>query len=197
MRRRSYTIHPLTEDRWRDIENLFGPSGACMGCWCMYWRLPHAEMTRLKGAERKRLFRARVKRGPPPGLIAYEGAVPIGWVQAAPRTDTPGFNSAKRLSAPMDADTLDQRDWAISCFFVRAGHRGKGVTAALLNAAVAFAKRNGARTLEACPWDAAARKPTAMGLYVGSLSLFAAAGFKELVRRAPHRPLVRKTFRAR
>jgi predicted GNAT family acetyltransferase len=194
---RTLAIHPLTEDRWSDFEDLFGPSGACMGCWCMYWRLPHAEMTRLKGAERKRLFRARVKRGPPPGLIAFERETPVGWVQVAPRAGTPAFNTAKRLSAPTNTDPTDERNWAISCFFVRASHRGKGVTAALLKAAVAFAKRNGARTLEACPWDAAARKPTAMGLYVGSLSLFAAAGFKELVRRAPHRPLVRKTFRAR
>jgi hypothetical protein len=56
---------------------------------------------------------------------------------------------------------------------------------------------SGARTLEACPWDAAARKPSAMGLYVGSLALFEAAGFKELLRRAPHRPLMRKTYRVK
>jgi hypothetical protein len=86
---RALSIHPLTEDRWGDLEDLFGPSGACLGCWCMYWRLPHADVTRLKGAEKKKLFQARVSQGPPPGFIAYEGATPVGWVQAAPRAHRP------------------------------------------------------------------------------------------------------------
>ena len=31
-------VHPVTPDRWDDLELLFGPNGAYSGCWCMFLR---------------------------------------------------------------------------------------------------------------------------------------------------------------
>jgi hypothetical protein len=50
------TVLPVTPDRWDDFEKLFGKSGACAGCWCMWWRLPPAQWTEQKATETKRPF---------------------------------------------------------------------------------------------------------------------------------------------
>jgi len=47
-------FHPLTPERWRDLESLFGPRGACGGCWCMFWKLPRREFSRRKGEGNRR-----------------------------------------------------------------------------------------------------------------------------------------------
>ena len=67
------TFQPLTPDRWPDLVGLFGPRGACAGCWCMWWRRPRAEFVRGKGDGNKRAFRRVVEAGPPPGVLAYAG----------------------------------------------------------------------------------------------------------------------------
>jgi hypothetical protein len=33
------TIRPLTPDLWPAFGDLFGDSGVCSRCWCMYWRI--------------------------------------------------------------------------------------------------------------------------------------------------------------
>lgn len=42
-KRTGLAIHPLTPDRWDDFETLFGKSGGCAGCFCMWPRLSPAE----------------------------------------------------------------------------------------------------------------------------------------------------------
>ncbi len=86
------TIRPLTPDRWPDLEDLFGKKGACNGCWCMYWRIGAAY--RGHGESNRRAFRNIVRKGPPPGLLAYEGGVAVGWCQLTPRDDLPGISAA-------------------------------------------------------------------------------------------------------
>lgn len=189
-------IEPLTADRWDDLADLFGPSGACMGCWCMYWRAPHKDYRAGLGAPMKAAFKKRVAAGPPPGVLAYEGEEAVGWLQITPRADTPQWNGARRLSAPLDpADAEDARVWGATCFFVRRGWRGKGVSDVLLKGGLAFAKTNGARVVEACPHDGE-RKRDPGSLYVGSKSVFERAGFEEIARRKESRPLMRLDLRA-
>jgi hypothetical protein len=48
------SFHPLTAERWPDLEKLFGERGACGGCWCMAWRLPRAEWEAGRGEPHKR-----------------------------------------------------------------------------------------------------------------------------------------------
>lgn len=72
-------FRPLTPERWDDLVALFGPRGACAGCWCMWWRLPHAAWQRGKGAGNRRALRRVVATGPPPGILAYADGQPVGW----------------------------------------------------------------------------------------------------------------------
>jgi len=78
------TIRPLTPDLWPAFEDLFGPNGACYGCWCMYWRIGNSYRNR-PGEQNKEAFHGIVKRGPPPGLLAFDGGLAIGWCQLTPR----------------------------------------------------------------------------------------------------------------
>lgn len=190
------SVAPLVAERWNDLVAVFGCGhGICSQCWCMYWRLPRREFERSLGARNRRLFRARVAAGPPPGLLAYLDAEPVGWVQVGPRADVPNWNGARRLTgATDDAPADDPRVWGISCFATRVGYRQLGVSAALLAAAVRWARRNGARILDACPVDTAGRR-NPISIYHGVASLFERAGFGEVVRRRPDRPLMRLRLR--
>ncbi len=79
------TFHPLTPERWKDFEKLFGPKGACAGCWCMWFRLTRAEFEKQKGAGNKRAMKKIVNSGEAPGIIAYSGDESVGWCSVAPR----------------------------------------------------------------------------------------------------------------
>jgi GNAT superfamily N-acetyltransferase len=183
---------PLTAERWPDLETVFGGGrGDCGRCWCMYWRLPRRDFEAALGAGAQALFRARVEAGPPPGLLAYRDGDPVGWVQVGPRADVPGWNGPRRLTAPMaDAQADDPRVWGISCFVARAGCRQQGIATALLTDAIDWARANGARLLDACPVETDANRPPT-GLYHGVASTFRRAGFAEVARRRPDRPLMR------
>lgn len=187
----TFKVLPATAGRWADFEDLFGPSGACYGCWCAWWRQTRAEARGKTAADNKALIRARFRRTPPPGLLAYDGTTCIGWVQVTPRAELPRFNGPKTCSRPLDPEEAgDPAAWAISCFFFRKGHRGGGLSHPMVAAAIAFARENGAKSLEACPM-VEAKKSGAVGLYVGSARVFEKAGFAEIARRLPNRPLMR------
>jgi GNAT superfamily N-acetyltransferase len=183
---------PLTPERWDDLTKVFGGGrGDCGRCWCMHWRLPRREFEASLGDKTRELLRARVETGPPPGLIAYRDGDPVGWVQVGPRADVPQWNAAKRLTAPTaDAPADDPRVWGISCFVTRSGCRRQGIAGALLAGATLWARDNGARVLDACPVDTAGPRPPA-ALYHGIARAFRAAGFREVARRRPDRPLMR------
>lgn len=184
-------IRPLTPALWPLLEDLFGRQGACYGCWCTYFRLPPA-LRRENDRERNRsVMEALVEAGPPPGLLAIVEGQAVGWMQIGPRAEVPEWNNAGRVSAPLEpAEAADSAVWAISCFFVRARWRGRGLTHRLVAGGIDFARANGARLLEACPMDQAktSRSP---GLFVGSTRTFEKAGFSEVARRKPGRPLLR------
>src|SRR5512145_1880443 len=143
-------VHPLTPERWSALEDLFGKSGACGGCWCMYWRIGSAYRGR-PAEENKKAFRTLVKRGPPPGLLAFDGDTAVGWCQLTPRDALPGLDRAQ-LFRPVDEVPV----WSLSCFYVRRSHRKRGVMAALIAAAVKAARRAKAPALEAYPVETGA-----------------------------------------
>ena len=182
---------PLTAERWSQFEDLFGKQGACYGCWCSYFRLPPAARRAGDRQSNKEFIRARIDRGPPPGLLAVMSGRAIGWLQIGPRGDVPEWNNAGRASAPPDrADAEDPSAWAISCFFIRSGERGRGLTHAMVQAGIAHARANGARQLDACPIDRS-RDSRSVGLFVGSTRVFEKAGFVPVAIRKSGRPLMR------
>src|SRR5512145_2513616 len=79
-----FTFSPLTSDRFGDFERLFGPRGACAGCWCMFWKLPAADFKYLSGDGTRQMQKSLVEQGLVPGLLAYDGEVPVGWIAVEP-----------------------------------------------------------------------------------------------------------------
>jgi GNAT superfamily N-acetyltransferase len=180
----TYRVRPLTPDLWPQLEELFGPVGACNGCWCMYWRIGSA-YTRLPRERNKASFKALVKKGPPPGLLAFEGDKAVGWVQVTARAALPRLGNS-RFTRAVD----DKPVWSVSCFYVRRGYRGKGVSRALIDAAIAFAKKSKAPVLEAYPVTTDVKRSNS-GMYTGSASSFVKAGFRIVAEPANHRPIMR------
>jgi hypothetical protein len=175
-------IRPLTPDLWPDLEDLFGAKGACNGCWCMYWRIGSAYRRRAR-SENKAAFRKVVKRGPPPGLLAYDGGLPVAWCQLTPRGALPWLDRTWRLRRPDDLPV-----WSLSCFYVRIGCRRRGLTSPLVMAALEAARQAGAPALEAYPLDA---RLTPSASSTGYVTTFTRLAFETVARRVPPRPIMR------
>ena len=54
--------------------------------------------------------------------------------------------------------------WSIACFYIQRRYRNQGMQALLLDGAIDYAKRNGARRIEAYPVDADSPSYRFMGL---------------------------------
>jgi GNAT superfamily N-acetyltransferase len=179
------TFAPLTPDRWSDFEHLFGPNRVCAGCWCTWWRISRADFSRFSDEEKKNITRTIVHSGKVPGLVAFLDGIPIGWVAVAPRDEFPTLDRS-RVLARVD----DQPVWCINCFFIDRRHRRVGLMAGLIRAAVKYARSQGARIIEAYPYDPEGKTQNG-SLFYGVVSEFAKAGFVEVARRSPHHPIMR------
>ena len=181
------TIHAASADRWDDLLALFGPNGAYSNCWCTWWLMTASAWDAASPSRRRDLLRDKVEAGPDPGLLAYRNNEPVGWCAVGPRQWYGRLNSRhSRVFRPID----DEVTWVINCFFIRKDQRGSGVATALLDASIDHARSQGAGVIEAYPIDRTTRTEGAAGLFVGTLSMFSAAGFEE-VARMNDRPLVR------
>jgi GNAT superfamily N-acetyltransferase len=184
-------VEPLTPDRWPDLEAVFGGRGCSVarGCWCMHYRLTGSGLPVPAGKSRSQVNRAALEKlarsGRPPGLIAYRDAAPVGWVSVGPREDY-----LRLARSPVMKPVDDEKVWSIVCFVVPSEHRRQGVARALLDGAVAWARTQGAKLVEAYPVD---RKGAGKDedLWFGTKSMYDRAGFREVARRKPRRPVVR------
>ena len=131
-----------------------------------------------------------VASGRQPGLVAYSGGEPVGWVSVAPREEFLPHLERTRVLRPAPGDGV----WSVLCFVVKPGHRREGIATALLAAAVDFARSQRARAVEGHPIDDSLREVHAMEAYVGVASMFARAGFTEIDRRGK-RPVYRLDLR--
>lgn len=179
------SFHPLTRKLWRDFELLFGDNGACGGCWCTYWKLRGRAFEEAAGDIARQMQKSIVDAKIVPGLLAYSEGYPIGWIAVEPRGAYPKL-AHSRLLKPVD----DQEVWSITCFFVERKHRRKGITVELLKAAVEYVKANGGKIVEGYPVETSRDRPDPF-VYTGTASAFKQAGFVEVARRAPARPIFR------
>lgn len=155
----------------------------------MFWRLEHRAFTAGKGAGNRRALKRLVSGGARPGVIAYAGGEPVGWCAVAPRSAYPRLARSRVLAPPDDSPV-----WSVSCLFVRRDHRRRGLSRRLIDAAAKFAASAGARIVEAYPVDARGPQADAF-VWTGVASAFARAGFREVARRSPTRPIMRRTVK--
>ncbi len=182
----SLHVVPVTPDRWKDMCTLFeqrGPRGGhrnvpAHGCWCMYWRDRSLE----HGEPKKRAMGKLVRDGGEPGLLAYDGKEPVGWVSLAPREEFTALVRSPQYR-PREAGGGDAV-WSLVCFTVDRHAQRQGVARALLAAAVEHAFARGASSLEAYPHKNEHTN------YMGHVGLFRAAGFSP-VRETSKRAIMR------
>lgn len=185
------TLKPLTPERWPDAEALFNAKGCSVarGCWCMFYRRSGESGPTPSGTTRAQANRAELKAlvdaHHPPGLIGYRGRVPVGWVSLGPREEY-----LKLRRSPVMKPVDEQPVWSIICFVVPSAYRGQGVARALLAGAITYARKCGAELLEAYPVDKHGRSSDD-SMWFGAKCMYDSAGFKEVARRKPQRPIVR------
>jgi len=179
-------FHPVTAERWKDFEQLFGPNGACAGCWCMWWRLSRTEFSQQHYAGNKRAIKKIIMAGEEPGILAYANGRPIAWCAIGPREAYPSLERSNVLKRVDDLPV-----WSVTCFYVARGLRRQGITGQLLKVALQFARQRGANIVEGYPIDSGGEKRSTVSVFTGLASTFIEAGFVEVERRAPTRPIMR------
>jgi GNAT superfamily N-acetyltransferase len=185
-------VVPATPARWADVEALFGTRGDPARCWCQWFYAgAHVAAGAIAAANREAL-QAQVQQGPPPGVLAYRDGEPVGWCAVAPRPTYTRLPRSEVLRGTPRDELADPAVWSVTCFVVRVGHRRSGLTSVLLDGAVRLARESGARIVEGYPLDVAAKaRSSSAELFHGPLSTFLAAGFREVARPRPTRPVVR------
>lgn len=191
----SVQVRPATPDRWGAVVRVFGRRGDDRSwCWCRLFLRPAASESGAsepspdnRDALRHEITHAEV----PPGLLAYVENQPVGWTRVGPRSDFPRVNRNRALAKVL---TDDPGAWWITCFAVDNRHRRSGVASVLLKAAVEFAREHGATAVEGHPVDVDALSAARVGgsaIFTGTVTMFSSAGFKEVARTYPTRPVMR------
>jgi len=179
----------LRPDLWPAVERLFGPNGACGGCWCMWWRAEsHKVWNEIKGAGAKKALKNLIQNGMAHGILAFAEDEPVGWCSFGPRTDFPSLERVKAYRRG-DASAV----WSIICFFIHRKWRGQGLSRGLLNAAVESMQRRGVKTVEAYPTTTtkSGRKLSASLAWTGPQKIFEELGFKTVQSTNSLKPLMR------
>jgi GNAT superfamily N-acetyltransferase len=179
-------FHPVTPERWQDLEKLFGPRGAIGGCWCMWWRIKRAEFEKQQGDGNHETMCSIVDSGKVPGILAYSAGEPIAWCSIAPRGE---FSVLDR--SPVLKRVDHQPVWSIVCFFMAKDYRHQGLSAIMLQAAVEYASQHGARIVEGYPIEPKVDRTPDIYAFTGMASTFKKSGFQEVARRSEFRPIMR------
>lgn len=190
------SVVPATSEAFATVEHALTGGGDGGSCWCRWLLDTRKTFDAASRDERRAALRDELAEATvPPALVASVDGEGVGWVRVSPRPAQAGLLRTRVVKAGSAEPAADESVWAISCFVVRREHRGSGVAATLLDAAVRYALEHGARVIEGYPVDRAER-PTATSaeLWHGTVGLFARAGFTETARPTPARAVM--TLRA-
>lgn len=196
----SLTIRPANEAAWADLQTVFGSRGAASRCQCQRQVLGDHDWWFMPVEERAQLLHEQTNVDDPDapetaGLVAYLDGEPVGWVAVAPRTTYRRLLGSSVPWAGRAEDKADDTVWSVTCFVVRTGFRGQGLTYELALAAVEFARERGAAAVEGYPIVAKpAQKITWDEAAVGSPQVFAAAGLEQVSSPTVRRRVMRIDF---
>ncbi len=195
------TIVPANEAGCEDLQTVFGSRGSAHVCQCQRYKLaPREAFKSYPPKERARRLEEQTNCGQAgaettTGLVAYLDGEPVGWCAVEPR---PAYEGLLRVyRTPWEGRQEDKTDasvWSVTCVFVRAGYRKRGIAYELAKAAVKHAKERGARALEAYPMRTEIGEVTWDEIHVGAESIFAAAGLAEVSRPGIRRLVMRIDF---
>lgn len=165
-------MRPATAARFDDVATVLGPKKPESSvCWCLSHRLDARTNRELVGPARGAYVRELCSRTVAPGVLAYEADEVVGWAAVAPRAELPFARSTKIPHVD------DVPVWSVWCIRVRPGRRGTGISHALLDGAVTYARSHGAPAVEGYPVDNRGEKVDRTMAYVGTRALFERAGF--------------------
>ena len=169
------TLEVLPAHDFDDVATMFAPKRPESSvCWCLSWRLSSTENRALTGAQRADKVRELCARPLAPGVLAHLDGDIAGWAGIAPRAELYPFATSRKFPHVDDLPV-----WSLWCLKVRAGHRGQGIASALIDGAVRFAFEHGAPAVESYPIDNHGQRVDTTSAFVGTRSLFEAAGFEK------------------
>lgn len=199
----SLRIVPANEASWDDLLAIFGTTDYPGRCHCQARKVRGWIWRDSTQEERTAMLRAQTACGDPDapatsGLVAYLGDEPVGWVAVEPRTAYPKLRGTRIPWSGRDEDKDDDGVWAVTCFVVRRGYRGRGLTYPLARATIDHARDRGARALEAYPMITEPGKEITWGeLHVGARQVFEDAGFEQVSHPTVRRVVMRIELAAR
>ena len=174
---------PVTRSRWSDLESLFESRGGPKHCWCMVFRPMQSADRRAGGPAKKRALSQLVAAGTPVGILAYEVNDPVAWCSIAPLETYTNLRTRNYISDGNDTENV----WSIACFYIRRTLRGQRMTTRLIDAAIDYARENGAKIIEAYPVDYDSPSYS----YMGRIGTFERLGFKEIAMAGTRRHIMR------
>lgn len=178
------TVRSLTPALAGDFLNFFdherGPAFAdnpeWAKCYCHFYEVPKAlTWSTLSAQDNRTAMQARIDVAEMEGFLAYDGADPVGWLNAQPRHKLPHCFARMEIEptalpcAPFEAAV-------IVCFIVAPTRRRQGVAQALLAAALASLTERGFKLIDAFPFKAGTITEST-DHYHGPLPMYLAAGF--------------------
>jgi GNAT superfamily N-acetyltransferase len=193
-------VVPANQASWGDLVAIFGTADYPARCQCQRFKVAGWIWRDSTQEQRTSALRAQTACGQPAafstsGLVGYVDEEPAGWVAVEPRTAYPKLRTSRIPWPGRDEDKDDDEVWAVTCFTVRKGYRGRGLTYFLARATVDFARERGARALEAYPMITQPGKEITWGeTHVGTRQVFEEAGFKEVSHPSPRRVVMRIDF---
>lgn len=194
------TIVPANQASCEDLDAIFGTRGYPARCRCQRFRTTGEEWWHDPIPVEERIFRLRQQTdcGYPgsdatSGLVAFRDGEPVGWCGVDRRSEY--LRLGQTPWRGRSEDRGDDTVWAVTCFVVRVGFRGQGITYPLAEAAVGFARDRGARAVEGYPMIPDPGQTITWGeIHVGHRKVFAAAGFEEVSHPSKRRCVMRIDF---
>jgi GNAT superfamily N-acetyltransferase len=194
------TVVPANQGSWDDLAAIFGTTDYPSHCHCQRFKVVGWIWRDSTQEERTAMLRSQTACGDPDaactsGLVAYVDGEPAGWVAVEPRTAYPKLRTSRVPWSGRWEDKGDDRIWAVTCFVVRKGYRGRGLTYPIAQATIDFARTRGARALEAYPMLTEPGKQITWGeVHIGTRQVFEEAGFQQVSRPTVRRVVMRIDF---